>query len=113
MLESVPSVIAGDTEPCGATRLSAVGGTGGTTFRLPGADPCATPPAEVLDGLDGAQSAQEELDRRGLTVSFDVGADGGLSVSVLDERGAVVHTFSPAEALDALSGEAPIGALGA
>jgi hypothetical protein len=68
----------------------------------------ASPPADVLSGLDSAARLHDELHSRGLNVSFDVQPDGGVKVSVLDETGAVVKAFSPAQGLDALSGELPV-----
>ncbi len=73
----------------------------------------ASPPADVLSGLDSAARLHEELHSRGLNVSFDVQPDGGVRVSVLDETGAVVRAYSPAQGLDALSGELPVGDLDA
>jgi hypothetical protein len=73
----------------------------------------ASPPADVLSGLDSAARLHDELHSRGLNVSFDVQPDGGVRVSVLDESGAVVKAFSPAEGLDALSGELPVDDLDA
>jgi hypothetical protein len=68
----------------------------------------ATPPPDVLSGLDSAARLHDELHSRGLNVSFDVQPDGGVRVSVLDENGSLVRAFSPAEGLDALSGDHPI-----
>jgi hypothetical protein len=67
-----------------------------------------TPPPDVLSGLDSAARLHDELHARGLNVSFDVQPDGGVRVSVLDETGKVVKDFSPAQGLDALSGELPV-----
>jgi hypothetical protein len=72
-----------------------------------------TPPPDVLSGLDSAARLHEELHQRGLNVSFDVQPDGGVRVSVLDETGKVVRNFSPAQGLDALSGELPVDDLDA
>jgi hypothetical protein len=73
----------------------------------------STPPPDVLSGLDSAALVHEELHSRGLNVSFDVQPDGGVRVSVLDETGAVVRAFSPAQGLDVLSGELPLDDLDA
>ena len=67
-----------------------------------------SPPADVLSGLDSAARLHHELHSRGLNVSFDVQPDGGVKISVLDESGTVVKAFSPAQGLDALSGELPV-----
>ena len=68
----------------------------------------SSPPPDVLSGLDSAARLHEELHSRGLNVSFDVQPDGGVRVAVLDEHGDVVRDYSPAEGLDALSGELPV-----
>jgi len=68
----------------------------------------SSPPPDVLSGLDSAARLHDELHSRGLNVSFDVQPDGGVRVSVLDENGSLVRAFSPAEGLDALSGEQSI-----
>ncbi|HWB23155.1 MAG TPA: hypothetical protein VG652_09735 [Gaiellaceae bacterium] len=72
-----------------------------------------TPPPDVLSSLDSAARLHDELHQRGLNVSFDVQPDGGVRVSVLDETGKVVKNFSPAQGLDALSGELPVDDLDA
>jgi hypothetical protein len=68
----------------------------------------SSPPPDVLSGLDSAARLHDELHSRGMNVSFDVQPDGGVRVSVLDEYGSVVKAYSPAQGLDALSGEHPI-----
>jgi hypothetical protein len=110
MLESVPPVAAGDTDSCGAARAVPPAAQTQKTFKLLANEGIsATPPPEVLKALDTLQSAQQELASRGLSVSFDLGADGAVQLSLLDSSGAVIKQYSPAEGLDALSGEAPIG----
>jgi hypothetical protein len=88
-----------ETDRAGAFKLKAVSG-------VP-----ATPPAEVLNALDGAQRVDAELSSRGLSVSFDVQPGGDVRVRVLDRSGATVRDLAPSEALDAISGSTPLATL--
>jgi hypothetical protein len=65
----------------------------------------ASPPAEVLDGLDGAARVEQQLKERGLRVAFEIQPQGDVRVSVVDTSGAVVRELPPAHALDLLSDE--------
>lgn len=85
-----------DTDRAGSFRLKSVPG-------VP-----ATPPAEVLNALEGAQRVDQELSSRGLSLSFDTQPDGGVQVRLLDSDGAVVNDLRPSQALAAISGETPL-----
>jgi hypothetical protein len=108
MLDRIPPVATGDSSTYGAAR-KVQATERGASFRLtavPGTP--ATPPAEVLNALDGAARVDEELRSRGLTVSFDVQPKGDVRVRISDSSGAVLHDLAPAHALDALSGESSL-----
>jgi hypothetical protein len=111
MLERIPPLTTGDIDSTAAARPVSPTGASGAPFRLASPEQAAAgPPPEVLGALDTVQEAQQELQARGLRVSFDV-TPSGVRVSLLDSSGALVKEFSPAEALDALSGETPIEGL--
>lgn len=106
MLESVAAVAEpdlGSPGPAGAS--SAAGG------ELELDDVEASPPPEVLEALDAAQAVQAELDRRGLSVSFDTDDTGRLGISIRSADGTLLRSYSPGEALEALGGEEPLAEL--
>jgi hypothetical protein len=107
MLESITAVAEPDlgSPGCAAAACSDEGSQ--TDFELDD-DVAASPPPEVLEALDAAQAVQAELDRRGLSVSFDTDDAGRLGISIRDARGAQLRAYSPREALEALGGEDPL-----
>jgi hypothetical protein len=68
----------------------------------------ATPPAEVLQALDRVQRVANELQARGLGVSFDVDETSRARVRVVDANGDVVREIPVVRALDLLSGDQPL-----
>ncbi len=114
MIDKTPPLLpTSDLSAYGAARHVRATEQQSAKFRLlkspdAGQDLPASPPADVLSGLDSAARLHDELHSRGLNVSFDVQPDGGVRVSVLDGTGNVVRNYSPAQGLDALSGELPL-----
>jgi hypothetical protein len=109
----IPPVPPGDLDPYGAARNVRATERSVTKFRLvSGPEVPASPPADVLNALDSAARVHEELQARGLNVAFDLHPNGGVQISVLDRRGAVVRAFPAAAGLDALSGDLPLDELG-
>jgi hypothetical protein len=111
MLDRLGPASSGDINIYGAARrVSETDRAGAFKLRAVSGVP-ATPPAEVLNALDSAQRVDHELRSRGLSVSFDTQADGGVRVSVVDSDGQVVRDLAPSAALDAISGSSPLATL--
>jgi hypothetical protein len=114
MIDKTPPLLpTSDLSAYGAARHVRATEQQSAKFRLlkspdAGQDLPASPPADVLSGLDSAARLHDELHSRGMNVSFDVQPDGGVRVSVLDSTGNVVRNYSAAHGLDALSGENPV-----
>ena len=111
MLDRLGPASSGDMNIYGAARrVSETDRAGSFKLRAVAGVP-ATPPAEVLNALDGAQRVDHELRSRGLNVSFDVQPQGGVRVRVVDGSGQVVRDLGPSAALDAITGDAPLSTL--
>lgn len=111
MLDRLGPASSGDINIYGAARRVSETDRAGSFKLQTVAGVPATPPAEVLQALDGAQRVDQELRARGLSVSFDTQPAGGVRVRVVDGSGSIVRELGPSEALDAISGEAPLSTL--
>jgi hypothetical protein len=108
MLDGIPPASSGDISTYSAAR-KVQETERASTFRLVGSTGAsATPPAEVLHALDAAARVHEDLQSRGLSVSFDVQPKGDVRVSIVDSGGSVVRQLAPAHALEALNGDSSI-----
>jgi hypothetical protein len=106
MMDGIPPVPRGGIDAYDAARRVRETERGGASFSLaPTGDVPASPPAEVLAGLDGAARVEQQLRERGLRVAFELQPEGDVRVSVVDTAGTVVRELPPAHALDLLSDE--------
>jgi hypothetical protein len=106
MMNGIPPVPRGGTEAFDAARRVRETERASAPFTLAATgDVPASPPAEVLDGLDGAARVEQQLRERGLRVSFEMQPEGDVRVSVVNTDGTVVRELPPAHALELLSDE--------
>lgn len=98
---SAPLVPARPTQVDGTRRPAAAVPKATTPEPVP-----ASPPPDVLDGLDTAARVLGDLDSKGHALRLRVDQDGGrVSVEVLDASGRTVTVLPGHQALDLLAGE--------
>lgn len=63
----------------------------------------ASPPAEVLEAMEGAARVARELEAQGRELRFATG-DDGLQIELRERDGALLRTLRPSELLDVATG---------